>query len=98
MRFVWVGLGGAVGSVARYTVGLVVKQAPFPLATLGINLVGAFALGLFLTGALGPLVGARITPIAVGVLGGFTTFSTFAWDSFTLGRNGHEVLALVYVL
>jgi CrcB protein len=70
MRFVWVGLGGAVGSVARYAIGLRVDQSHFPWATLGINLSGAFILGLFLTLGRGHLSVAVTTPIAVGVLGG----------------------------
>jgi CrcB protein len=97
MRFLWVGLGGAIGSMARYAIGLGVDQSHFPWATLGINLSGAFVLGLFLTLALGHLSVAVMTPIAVGVLGGFTTFSTFAWEAFTVGRNGRPVTAAVYV-
>lgn len=98
MRFLWVGLGGALGSVARYAIGLSVDQSHFPWATLGINLSGAFVLGLFLTLGLGHLSEAVTTPIAVGVLGGFTTFSTFAWEGFTLTRDGRSGLALAYLL
>jgi CrcB protein len=94
MRFVWVGLGGAVGSVARYAIGLVFKNS---WATFGINLSGAFLLALFLTVALGQLPVAVITPIAVGVIGGFTTFSTFTWDAYTLSNSGQELMALIYV-
>jgi len=97
MRFVWVGLGGAAGSMARYAIGLWVDQSRFPWATLAINLTGAFVLGLFLTLALGNLPVAVITPVTVGVLGGFTTFSTFAWEGFTLGRTGRVWVALLYV-
>ncbi|HKY17012.1 MAG TPA: CrcB family protein [Microthrixaceae bacterium] len=97
MRFLWVGLGGAVGSVARYAIGLSADRSLFPWATLGINLSGAFILGLFLTLSLGHVSIEITTPIAVGVLGGFTTFSTFAWEGFTLGRTGRPGLALVYV-
>ena len=97
MRFVWVGLAGAVGSIARYAIGLGVDQSHFPWATLGINVSGAFVLGLFLTVALGHLSVAVMTPIAVGLIGGFTTFSTFAWEGFTLGRTGRAGVALIYV-
>jgi CrcB protein len=97
MRYLWVGLGGALGSVARYAIGVRVDQTAFPWATLGINLTGAFVLGLFLTLALGHLSVAVITPIAVGVLGGFTTFSTFAWEGFTHARSGRVGVALTYV-
>ena len=69
MRYVWVGFGGAFGSVMRYAIGVRVDQSHFPWATLGINLSGSFVLGLFLTVTLGHLSVAVITPVAVGVLG-----------------------------
>ena len=97
MRYVLVGLGGAVGTVARYAIGQRVDQSHFPWATLGINLAGAFVLALFLTLSLGHLSVEVITPLSVGVLGGFTTFSTFAWEGFTLGRTGRELVAIAYV-
>jgi CrcB protein len=97
MRYLWVGLGGAVGSIARYAIGLNIDQSHFPWATLTINLSGAFALALFLTLALGNLPVAVMTPIAVGVIGGFTTFSTYTWEGFTLGRNGRPGIAVVYM-
>ena len=78
MRFVWVGLGGAVGSVIRYSIGRLPSKSPFPWATLAINVSGSFILGLFLTWALGRLPIPVTTPISVGALGGFTTFSAFA--------------------
>src|SRR5258708_24696246 len=97
MRYLWVGLGGAVGSMARYAIGLNVDQSRFPWATLGINVSGAFILGAFLTLAVGHLSVAVMTPIAVGVIGGFTTFSTFMWEGFTFGRMGRPGIALVYI-
>jgi fluoride exporter len=98
MRFLWVGLAGAVGAVARYAIGLTVDQSRFPWATMGINLTGALLLGFFLAVALGHLPVAVMTPVAVGLIGGFTTFSTFAWDAFTLGRTGRSGPALIYVV
>jgi CrcB protein len=83
--------------MARYAIGLRVDQSSFPWATLGINLAGAFVLGLFLTLALGHLSVAVITPISVGVIGGFTTFSTFAWEGFTHARSGRVGVAVVYI-
>lgn len=97
MRYLWVGLGGALGSVARYAIGIRVDQSNFPWATLGINLSGAFALGLFLTLAIGRLSVAVATPVSVGVLGGFTTFSTFAWEGFSNARSGRTGVAMAYV-
>lgn len=98
MRFVWVGVGGAVGSVIRYAIGLTTPRSVFPWATLLINVSGSFFLGLFLTWALGRLPPSIITPMTVGVLGGFTTFSTFAWEAFFLTRTGRTGLAVMYLL
>jgi CrcB protein len=97
MRFLWVGLGGACGSIARYAIGLSIDQSHFPWATLAINLSGAFVLGLFLTLGLGYLPVALMTPIAVGVIGGFTTFSTLMWEGLTFGRTGRAGVALAYI-
>ena len=97
MRYIWVGAAGALGSVARYAIGLNVDQQRFPWATLAINLTGAFALGLFLTLGLGRLSPSVMTPVAVGLIGGYTTFSTFAWEGFTIGRSGRAGVAFVYV-
>jgi CrcB protein len=90
-------MAGAVGAVARYAIGSGVDQTRFPWATLGINLSGAFVLGLFLTVGLGRVPVSVTTPLAVGLIGGFTTFSTFAWEGFTFGRTGREWTAFVYV-
>lgn len=98
MRFVLVGAGGAVGSVIRYWIGITARHSLFPWATLVINLTGSLILGLFLTWSLGRLPGYVTTPVAVGVLGGFTTFSTFSWEGFFLIRSGRIGLAVVYVL
>jgi fluoride exporter len=97
MRFLWVGLAGAVGALARYAIGLSVDQSRFPWATLGINVSGAFLLGFFLAVALGHLPASVMTPIAVGLIGGFTTFSTFAWEAFTMSRTGRTWPAAIYV-
>jgi fluoride exporter len=75
MRFLWVGFAGAMGAIARYSIGLSVDQSRFPWATMGINLSGAFLLAFFLAVALGHLPVSVMTPIAVGLIGGFTTFS-----------------------
>jgi CrcB protein len=101
--FVLVGLGGAIGAMARYGAGVLVGRLwfnPFPLATLGVNMLGSLAMGL-LVGAL-----ARYTPgwqaearlfLAVGVLGGFTTFSSFSLDTIALLERGEPVQAAAYV-
>ena len=98
-----VALGGAVGSVARYLMmGWVARLAGtgFPWGTLAVNLAGAVAMGALVEAAGGrwapsPEVRALLT---VGVLGGFTTFSTFSLDAAQLLQRGDTGLALAYVL
>jgi CrcB protein len=89
--------------VLRYAVGTAVVQRfgpGFPLGTLAINLLGSFLIGVVIelaqTRALGMTVEAR-TFLAVGVLGGFTTFSSFSYESLTLLREGAPGLAAAYV-
>lgn len=99
-----VAAGGALGALLRYGVGLLAPPAPagttFPWATVGINIVGSLALGalagLFLGGS-GPGPALRLF-LTVGVLGGFTTFSTFALDAVTLASAGQGLRAAAYVL
>ncbi|MEO6012942.1 MAG: fluoride efflux transporter CrcB [Devosia sp.] len=102
--YLLVGIGGALGSMARYGSGVAVGRvwsSTFPLGTLLINIAGSLAMGL-LVGYL-----ARTTPawqadarlfVAVGVLGGFTTFSAFSLDTISMMERGEVGLALLYVL
>lgn len=95
--------GGALGTVARYGLGLVLPAPPgWPLATLAINLVGAFVLGALLEGLTrrGPDTGClrflRLL-LGTGFLGAFTTYSAFAVDAVMLFEAGRPTAALVYV-
>lgn len=96
-----VGAGGAIGSVLRYAVTLVMVERfgpGFPWHTLTINILGSFFIGAvsaYVQSATGvpPALGAFLT---VGVLGGFTTFSTFAYDTLTLVNDGAAPLAAAY--
>lgn len=97
IRFFWVGLGGAVGSLARYWLALVVNHPGFPWATLAVNLSGSFALGFLFAYSLGRWPTEVVIPLSVGVLGGFTTFSTFAWETLHLAQNGPVGLPLAYM-
>ena len=100
-----VGAGGALGSVARHAVNRLVHQGwpimRFPLATVIVNLVGCAVIGLLAgliaTGRL-PMRANWREFVFVGILGGFTTFSTFGLDTITLLRSGDSELVLVNVL
>lgn len=94
--------GGVVGAESRYGLGLLVGRHPgaFPLGTLLINVVGCLLIGV-LTATLAtrdrsPRLARPF--LGVGVLGGFTTFSTFAVDTVGLLRTSQAVVALVYVV
>lgn len=98
----WVVLGGAVGAAARYGAGLalapLVLRSGFPVAVLVINVLGSFLLGLTVA-----LVGRGVWPDAArlafgtGVLGAFTTFSTFSVEVDGLLTRGAQASALSYV-
>lgn len=92
-----VGLGGALGSMLRYAVyrGTTLVGWSSPWATLAVNLLGSVAIGWLLGGS--PPDDRRYL-LGTGVLGGFTTFSTFSHDAWGLARGGAPLLALVYVL
>jgi fluoride exporter len=89
-----VGLGGFMGSVLRYAVGGAVGRLKtgwtFPLETLLINVAGCVALGLLagLSDSRGLFSGTTRAFLFIGLLGGFTTFSTFGYETLQLMRDG----------
>ena len=101
--FVAVAVGGALGAVSRYSFGLVAFALignRLPWATLGVNVVGSFLIGLAAV-----LIGDRIVDgelwrplIIVGFLGAFTTFSAFSLDTLLLLQQGNYNTALAYML
>lgn len=101
MTYLAIALGGAVGSVLRYAVQTVVRPASggFPWGTLAVNLAGSFLIGLCASLAERQGAGAWIRPwLMVGVLGGFTTFSTFSLENVHLLRNGQIATLFAYAL
>jgi fluoride exporter len=98
MRVLLIGLAGAAGAVSRYGVQLLVGVRPFPWSTLVINVVGSLVVGFVLAVAVSrewsPSV---VAPVTVGFLGAFTTFSTFTWEAFALGRSDRMLEAVGYV-
>ena len=101
MNLVAVFLGGGVGSVLRYLLGLFFGKninTVFPIATFLINILGSlflgFVLGLFMAKTN---VNTQFKLfLTVGIAGGFTTFSTFTVETFHLFKDGHNYLALIY--
>jgi CrcB protein len=94
-------VGGGLGASARYAVGLALAREPgFPWATLVVNVVGSFAIGVVVVFADEHLrLGAWLrTFLVVGVLGGFTTFSSFSVDTLRLWERGDALQAAGNVL
>ena len=88
----YVALGSAIGGVGRWLLGGAVQRlAPvFPVGTLAVNVLGALVLGLVLRFSLAsPDVSPELRGfLAIGVCGGFTTFSTFTWETYALLEEG----------
>lgn len=103
LQVLFVALGGAIGSAARYLVGgwfAVRFGAAFPYGTFVINVSGSFIIGFFLAFAQDRV---SISPywrlfFAVGFVGGYTTFSTFEYEAIRLLQDGEMLLAAVYLM
>ncbi len=101
-RFFWICLGGAVGTGARYLLSgwaLTLLGAGFPWGTLAVNLIGSFAIGAIMhlalaTKLLGPTL--RLT-LVTGVLGGFTTYSAFNYETLQYLRESNWTLGLANI-
>jgi CrcB protein len=95
-------LGGALGALARWALAEALPHSPggWPWSTLLVNLLGCLLIGVLLAVLLARFPESPwLRPfLAVGVLGGFTTYSTFATDVVRLADTGHVVLAAAYVL
>lgn len=91
--------GGALGAAARYGVGRMAPTGGWPWATLGVNLLGGFAMGLLAAAAARGAAGesARLL-LGVGLLGGFTTFSAFGLETVTMLDAGAGGRALGYAV
>lgn len=94
--------GGVVGSLGRYAVGLAAPRPAggWPTATLLVNVTGAFAMGLLVAYLVSRSDPHRLLRpfVGVGVLGGWTTYSSFAVDVVHLGHEGYPGMAVTYVV
>ncbi|MGH7396339.1 MAG: fluoride efflux transporter CrcB [Candidatus Rokuibacteriota bacterium] len=102
-RFILICLGGAVGTGARYLLGGLVARAlgpDFPFGTLLINVAGSFLIGLVQQVGLSTLLipdTLRLV-LTIGVLGGFTTYSSFSYETIKLVETGSWAAATAYVV
>jgi CrcB protein len=103
LNIILVGLGGALGSIARYLVSAWVqaaaKSVSFPFGTLTVNLVGCFVIGFLaqLAEARGVFTSESRAFVFIGILGGFTTFSSFGNETLNLARGGEFLNALTNI-
>ncbi|MEO6836765.1 MAG: fluoride efflux transporter CrcB [Ginsengibacter sp.] len=96
-----VGLGSFIGGVARYLITLLIQNkftSTFPYGTLGVNIIGCFLIGIIYGLSERGNVGAewRIF-LATGIMGGFTTFSSFSNDTVSMLRDAQYWQALSYI-
>src|SRR5512140_2273966 len=103
LSVLYVALGGALGSVSRYLLGTwtqsVTKSIDFPYGTLTVNLIGCFVIGFLsqLAEARGAFTSESRAFVFIGILGGFTTFSSFGNDTINLARGGEFWNALANI-
>ena len=98
--YLWIAIGGALGSVARYWCAVVAARLfgeAFPWGTLIVNIVGSFIIGFFatLTGPDGRFVAGTLVRqfVMVGICGGYTTFSAFSLQTLDLIQDGEWLRA-----
>jgi CrcB protein len=103
MVLIWyIALGSALGGVGRYLAGELVQRAAqttFPTGTIAVNVTGSFLLGLIIRYAIET---PSITPemrafLTIGLCGGYTTFSTFSFETARMMEDGEWTRAVVYV-
>ena len=97
-----IGVAGFAGGVLRYLLSVFIQtkfSGPLPVGTLSVNIVGCLLAG-FLMGLSDKLVVSTDLKlfVAVGFLGGFTTFSAFSVETISLFRDGRLLLAFLYIL
>lgn len=90
-----VGIGGAIGAILRYGVGLWLAHDRFPFSTLFVNVVGSFVLGIVVFVGAGEDV---VLLLGVGACGAFTTYSSFSVETVQLWEDGSHVRATVYAI
>lgn len=101
LDIVVVAIGGAIGSVSRYLIGNFISKnyhGSFPMGTFLINILGCFLMGLFMSA----LIQKELTDttwrlfLCVGLLGGFTTYSSFGYEALTMMTQGKTLMAGMY--
>lgn len=103
INFVFIAIGGALGSVLRYLLSNLMGfyfKSPFPLATISINIIGSFLIGIcYYFAKNSEFFNENLKLfLIIGLFGGFTTFSTFSLDIFKLVEQNQLLIAFTYIL
>ena len=103
MHWFAVAVGGALGSIARYALStwiFDISSHKFPYATLAVNVLGSFFMGVLFVIIVekAALPTEMRSLLMIGFIGAFTTFSTFSLDALGLWQNGHIFMSVVYML
>ncbi len=101
MKLLFVFLGGGLGSILRYAVSrlFLILNLSFPLGTLVANIISSFILGLLVGYTINNNMSENYRLLfMVGLCGGFSTFSTFSYESFDMLKNGYYLLSLSYIV
>ena len=97
-----IGLGGFIGSVLRYICSIACSKiliSNFPIGTFFVNILGCFLIGLLINSSIINLSNYYLNELLIiGLLGGFTTFSTFGLESYNLIKNGFTAMSIVYII
>ena len=92
-----VAIGGAIGAVLRFVIGNTIESSEFPLSTILVNISGSFILGMLAVMAINNGYSEELMLFfGTGLLGAFTTMSTFSLETLTLVKNDNYTLALTY--
>jgi CrcB protein len=103
-QFLFIFIGGGIGSVLRFGIGQflsgIQQQTGFPWGTFSVNIIGSFLIGFFIASSLRSDQDWNLIKsfLIIGFCGGFTTFSSFAYENFHLLREGHFGLFALYAI
>lgn len=98
-NFLLIGIGGAAGSMLRYTAALIISNRNFPYSTFAVNIIGSFIIGIVMAFSLknANFQNNWQLLLATGLCGGFTTFSAFTFENLQLMQNGRYLISILYI-
>lgn len=93
-KYLFIGLGGFLGSIARFGLASLVQtktESLFPYGTMLVNIIGCFLIGALMTVSQERFIISQNVRLflMIGILGGFTTFSSFSYDTFAMIKSGN---------